>query len=65
MKYFTGKNIPFWTLVALAYLAVFSFLFVFFADRNEEVVPFWKTILKVLISIVIGIVAFWLASFFA
>ncbi len=65
MSHFTGKNLSFWILISLAYLGVFSFLFVFFADRNEEVVPFWKTILKSLVAIVIGIVAFWLVSFFA
>lgn len=65
MSHFTGKNLSFWLLISLAYLGVFSFLFVFFADRNEEVVPFWKTILKSLVAIVIGIVAFWLVSFFA
>lgn len=65
MSHFTGENLSFWILISLAYLGVFSFLFVFFADRNEEVAPFWKTLLKSLIAIVIGIVAFWLVSFFA
>jgi len=64
MSHFTGKNIPFWSLAALAYIGIFSFIFVFFADRNDEIVPFWKTIVKSLMAIVVGIVAFWLASFF-
>ena len=63
-QYFTGKNIPFWSLTVLALITLFSFLFVFFAERNDESVPFWKTLLKVLVSFVIGIVGYWVASFF-
>lgn len=65
VKYFSGKNLPFWSLILLAYIAVFSFLFVFFAERNDESVSFLNTLLKMLVSGVFGVIVFWLASFFA
>ena len=65
VKYFTGENLPFWSLVVLAYIAVFSFLFVFFADRNDESVSFWNTILKLIVSGVLGVIIFWIFSLFA
>ena len=49
----------------LAYIAVFSFLFVFFADRNDESVSFWNTILKLIVSGVLGVIIFWIFSLFA
>ena len=64
MKYFEGRNIPFWTVIGLALLGLFSVIFVLFADRNEEVVSFWKTFLKGLMSIVVGVIGFWIATFF-
>lgn len=62
--YFTGSNTPFWALMALSILGVFSLFFVFFADRNDEPVSLWKSILKTLIALLIMLIAVWLASYF-
>lgn len=61
---FTGDNIIFWTLVVFALLGVFSLVFVFFAERNDETVSLWKSIIKTLIAAAITLVAIWVASFF-
>jgi hypothetical protein len=60
----TGENMAFWTLVVLALLTVFSLMFVFFADRNDEVVSLWKSIIKTLLAGAIALVSIWVASFF-
>lgn len=62
--YFTGKNVLFWTLVALSTLTVFSLFFVFFADRNDEPVGFWKSLSKTLIAVALALISIWLASYF-
>jgi len=61
---FTGENMAFWTLVVLALLGVFSLIFVFFADRNDEVVSLWKSIIKTLVAGAVMLVTIWIASFF-
>jgi len=61
---FTGDNMIFWTLVVFALLGVFSLVFVFFAERNDETVSLWKSIIKTLIAAAITLVAIWVASFF-
>lgn len=62
--HFTGKNMTFWMLVGLSILGLFSLVFVFFADRNDEPVPLWKSVAKTFIAAVIGIVSVWIASLF-
>lgn len=63
-KYFTGENVTFWILMALAVLGAFSLFFVFFAARNDEPVSPLKSILKTLLACAIGVVCVWLASLF-
>lgn len=60
----TGENMAFWTLVVFALLGIFSLIFVFFADRNDEVVSLWKSIVKTLLAGAIALVSIWVASFF-
>jgi hypothetical protein len=61
---FTGENMAFWTLVVLALLGIFSLIFVFFADRNDEVVSLWKSMVKTLVAGAVMLVTIWVASFF-
>lgn len=62
--YFTGENTLFWLLVGLSMLGIFSILFLFFADRNDEPVSLWKSIMKTAIAVAVTLVAVWLASLF-
>ena len=62
--HFTGTNMTFWMLMALSVLGVFSIFFVFFANRNDEPVSLWKSILKTLIACTIALVSVWVASLF-
>ena len=61
---FTGNNMPFWTLVLLSVIGVFGLVFVFFAERNDEQVSLWKSIVKVLVASAVTLVAVWVLSFF-
>lgn len=63
-RYFTGENTLFWVLVGLSMLGVFSLLFLFFANRNDEPVSLWKSIMKTAIAVAVTLVAVWLASLF-
>lgn len=62
--HFTGNNMPFWTLVLLSVLGVFGLVFVFFAERNDEQVSLWKSIVKTLVASAVTLVAVWVLSFF-
>lgn len=62
--HFTGENMTFWILMVLSILGVFSIFFVFFANRNDEPVSLWKSVVKTLIACAIGLVSVWLASLF-
>ncbi len=62
--YFTGKNSAFWILVGLSALAIFSLFFVFFANRNDEPVSLWKSLVKTLIAILVAGISVWIASYF-
>lgn len=61
---FTGNNMPFWTLVLLSVIGVFGLVFVFFAERNDEQVSLWKSIVKTLVASAVTLVAVWVLSFF-
>jgi len=60
----TGSNTSFWTLILVSLLGVFSILFVFFAERNDEQVSLFKSIIKTLVAAAITLVAVWIASLF-
>lgn len=48
----------------MSLLGVFSILFVFFAERNDEQVSLFKSIIKTLVAAAITLVAVWIASLF-
>lgn len=60
----TGSNTSFWTLILVSLFGVFSILFVFFAERNDEQVSLFKSIIKTLVAAAITLVAVWIASLF-
>ncbi len=53
----------FLSFLGLVIIGIFSALFVFFADRNDETAVWGKIFLKTLISLVVGGAVFWLASY--
>gem|GEM_PF-956096 len=61
---FSGDNAPFWMLMGLSVFGLFSLLFVFFANRNDESVSLWKSIIKTLIAVAIMSIAVWILSLF-
>lgn len=48
----------------MSLLGAFSILFVFFAERNDEQVSLFKSIIKTLVAAAITLVAVWIASLF-
>lgn len=59
-----GQNSAFWIVMALSVLGIFSLLFVFFADRNDEPVSLLKTVAKTLLACAAAILCIWIASLF-
>ncbi|MFA6080619.1 MAG: DKNYY domain-containing protein [Candidatus Gracilibacteria bacterium] len=53
----------FLSFLSLVIIGIFSALFVFFADRNNETAIWGKVFLKTLIALVVGGAIFWLASY--
>lgn len=54
---------PFLIYSLLIIMGIFSALFVFFAERNDETASWMKTFFKTLIAVMVGSALFWLATY--
>jgi len=54
---------PFFVFLLAVIIGIFSGLFVFFAERNDETASWMKTFFKTMISLFVGIAIFWLATY--
>lgn len=53
-KTFLTLEWPFLTFLFLVFIGIFSALFVFFAERNDETASWMKTFFKTLIALLVG-----------
>jgi len=54
---------PFLVFSLLIIIGIFSALFVFFAERNDETASWMKTFFKTLIAVMVGAALFWVATY--
>ena len=62
-KTFISIELPFLAFLLFAIVGIFSALFVFFAERNDETASWMKTFFKTLIALLVGGAVFWLATY--
>ena len=53
----------FLSFLSLVLIGIFSALFVFFADRNDETVVWGKVFLKTIIALAVGGAVLWISSY--
>lgn len=54
---------PFLAFLVVVIIGIFSALFVFFAERNDETASWMKTFFKTIIALIVGGAVFWLLTY--